>query len=410
MLSDQLRQLLTAYVDGELTNRQRRAVQRLLRRSAEARTLLRKLQEDAVRLRALPRQHLDGEFSARVVVAVRQGQAQARRREAVRQASFPLWAGFAAAAAALLAVGLGSYFYFAQSAHDAPQGDPVVENRQPSPEPTPDRNSDPGPDHKNAGGTAVADTQSKSSGKPNELSKPEELPNMPVVVGDKPKDPVGPGDVITQETPQPGMEMFLPHVVKPPFSLIEDVREIKVDKLRKDFGEETALRIELPCHDTVKGFRRLQTALKDAGGITLAIDAAAQNRLDKPRLRSNYVILVEELTAEDLVRVLARVGSDDKKAAEAKPKPDGQFSKVVVNRLSDIDLKELSAVLHVEAGQLQSNPEKAGKGTDRLALAVTYNPEQGRPKAGSPEVKRYMENRKPARKGVLQVLLVLREA
>jgi hypothetical protein len=41
-------------------------------------------------------------------------------------------------------------------------------------------------------------------------------------------------------------------------------------------------------------------------------------------------------------------------------------------------------------------------------MAVTYNPE--RPKPNSPEVKRYFDNRKPARPGALQVLLVLREA
>jgi hypothetical protein len=407
MLSDSLRQLLTAYVDGELSNRQRRAVQRLLRRSAEARTLLRKLQEDAARLRALPRQHLDGEFSARVLSAVGRSRPPARPRVAVAPASFPMWAGFAAAAAVILAVGLGSYFYFAQPAHDAPQGGLAADNHRQSGATPPGRGTEREPGPKDAGGPAVADTQPKSSGQPNEVAKAEELP-LPDVVGDKPKGPAASADPITQETPQPGMEMFRPHVVKPPFSLIENVREIKADKLRKDFDEEPALRVELPCYDTVKGFRRLQAALKDAG-ITLAIDAAAQNRLDKPKLRSNYVILVEELTADELARLLARVGADDKKAAEAKPKPEGQFTKMVVTRLSEIDLKELSAVLHVEANQLQSAPEKA-KGTDRLALAVTYNPEQGRPKAGSPEVKRYLESRKPARKGVLQVLLVLREA
>jgi hypothetical protein len=408
MLSDPLRQLLSAYVDGELSNRQRKAVQRLLRRSAEARTLLRGMQEDAARLRALPRQHLDGEFAACVVRAVRLGGAPARRREVVRHAAFPLWAGFAAAAALLLAVGVGSYFYFSQPSADVARPDALARNQQSAPVLTPDLGPEPDPDHKNAGGAAVADTQLPGD-KSNESSVPEILPNMPVAVADAPKNSAAPGDFVTQETPQPGMEMFRPHVVKPPFSLIVDVRQIKADKLRQDFGEQTALRVELPCRDTVKGFRRLQTALRDAG-ITLAIDAAAQNRLDKPRLRSNYAIFAEGLTAEELARVLAKVGSDDKKAAEAKPKPDGQFSKMVVNRLSDIDLKELSAVLRVQAGQLRSAPEKAGRVTERLALAVTYNPEQGRPKANSPEVKRYLESRKPARKGVLQVLLVLREA
>jgi len=407
MLSEPLRQLLTAFVDGELTNRQNRAVLRLLRRSAEARALLVKLQEDSARLRSLPRQHLGDVFTARVVRAVQQRQTQARRREVARQASFPVWAGFAAAAV-LFAVGLGSYFYFAQTAPDALQNNTVARHHPSSPDPAPDRSPEPPPAPKNVGGAGLADTHPAAPTKPSEPPEPEKLP-MPVAVADKPKDPVAPADVVTQETPLPGMEMFLPSVVQAPFSLITDVRDLRADKLRKEIDKETALRVELPCHDTAKGFRRLQAALKDAG-ITLAIDAGAQSRLDKPRLRSNYIILVEELTTEDLARVLARVGSDDKKAAEAKPKPDGQFSKMVVNRLSDIDLKELSAVLRVEARQLQNTPEKPGKVTDRLGLAVTYNPEQGRPRPNSPEVKRYMESRKPARQGILQVLLVLRES
>jgi hypothetical protein len=399
MLSDELRQLLTAYVDGELTNRQRKAVLRLLRRSPEARALLAKLQEDARRLRALPRHHLGEEFTARVLRSVRQRGSEERRRRAAREAALPLWTSVAAAAVVLLAVGFGSYLYFSQPGPDNPS---VAVKPAPADQP-----SDPTPDPNAVGkdnGSAVADTHNPPT-RPQEPQGPEELP-MPVVVdGDKPKDPVKPGNLFGIETPQPDMEMFKPYVVKPPFMLVEDIRTSQADRLRKSLGEETALRVELPCNDTAKGFRRLQAALREVG-VTLAIDAAAQNRLDKPRLRSNYVLFMEDLTAEELARALAKVGSEDKKAAATKPKPDGQFSKMVVNRLVEADLKELSEVLRVEPRQLQAGSGK-GKGTERLALAVTYNPE--RPKANSPEVKRYLENRKPARPGALQVLLVLRE-
>ena len=53
MLPDRLCQLLTAYVDGELTVRRARAVQRLLERTPEARELLAQLRANAERLRAL---------------------------------------------------------------------------------------------------------------------------------------------------------------------------------------------------------------------------------------------------------------------------------------------------------------------------------------------------------------------
>jgi len=136
MLSDQLRQLLSAYVDGELSNRQRKALERLLRRSPEARALLEKLRDDARRVQALPRQRLGDEFTSRVLRAVRHCQAQARQRELARQGAWPLYAAFAAAATVLLAVGLTSFFYFAQPAHQSAAGDQV----RPTTTPPPNRN------------------------------------------------------------------------------------------------------------------------------------------------------------------------------------------------------------------------------------------------------------------------------
>ncbi len=53
MLSEQYQQLLTAYVDGELSSRQTKLCSKLLRRSPEARKLLRQLQADSRELRAL---------------------------------------------------------------------------------------------------------------------------------------------------------------------------------------------------------------------------------------------------------------------------------------------------------------------------------------------------------------------
>ncbi|HEX5272698.1 MAG TPA: hypothetical protein VFW33_19510, partial [Gemmataceae bacterium] len=342
MLSDQLRQLLTAYVDGELTNRQRKAVERLLRRSPEARALLAKLQEDARRLHDLPRYRLGEEFTARVMRAVRRRGAEERRRRSAREAALPLWTSVAAAAAVLVAVGFGSYFYFTRPA----PGGPSAAVQPPPADQAPDKT--PAPQE----GARVADNSAPPPDRPSSPQPREELP-MPVAVNDdKAKDPVLPETVIGSETPQPDMEMFKPHVVKPPFMVMEDVRKLQADHLRKALGDETALRVELPCNDTAKGFRRLQAALKEVG-VTLAIDAAAQNRLDKPRLRSNYVLFVEDLTAEELARALAKVGADDKRAAVAKPRPDGQFSGLVVNRLVEADVKELSAVLRVDPAQLQ---------------------------------------------------------
>ena len=45
MLSERDLQLLTAFVDGELTRRERKVVLRLLHRSSQARSVLQELQE-----------------------------------------------------------------------------------------------------------------------------------------------------------------------------------------------------------------------------------------------------------------------------------------------------------------------------------------------------------------------------
>src|SRR5713226_4046227 len=108
MLADRYHALLTAYVDGELGARQRKAVLRLLRRSAEARVLLRQLQDDAAALRRLPRRRLGEEFPSLVLQVVRDRRLHPGRPALPRlqPRSVPAWVGVALAASILLLVGL----------------------------------------------------------------------------------------------------------------------------------------------------------------------------------------------------------------------------------------------------------------------------------------------------------------
>jgi hypothetical protein len=113
MLSDRDCQLLTAFLDGELGARQHKAALRLLRRSSEARQLLRQLQEDSHALHGMPRHALPADFAARVMrVAAERGLHPGGTRPVVRPRSIPTWAGLTAAAAVLLAVTAGSFLYF----------------------------------------------------------------------------------------------------------------------------------------------------------------------------------------------------------------------------------------------------------------------------------------------------------
>jgi anti-sigma factor RsiW len=115
MLPERYRQLLTAFVDGELNPRQRRVLNKLLRRSAEARSLLQQLQADSQELRALAPAPLQQDLSDSVLTLIAQRRIPPPR---ARVAPLPppsggaVWPYFAAAAL-LLAVGGGSYFFFA---------------------------------------------------------------------------------------------------------------------------------------------------------------------------------------------------------------------------------------------------------------------------------------------------------
>lgn len=116
MLRDRYCQLLTAYVDGVLSKRRRKTVLRLLEKSAEARTILQQLQEHAQKLQSLPHVQLPPEFPAQVVSQI--GALKPVAKPAPASAGIPTWMGISAAAAVLLAVALGSYFFFRGNTED----------------------------------------------------------------------------------------------------------------------------------------------------------------------------------------------------------------------------------------------------------------------------------------------------
>ena len=137
MLLDRNRELLTAYVDGELTGRQRRHVVRLLRRSPEARQLLQQLQEDARSLRHLPRPHLAIDLTGEVLRTILERRLMPGQRRAARLRGSTSWAGplaaWAAAAAVLLVLGAASYLYFAASLAHSLKADHARKEADPAP-------------------------------------------------------------------------------------------------------------------------------------------------------------------------------------------------------------------------------------------------------------------------------------
>jgi anti-sigma factor RsiW len=116
MLPERYRQLLTACVDGELNRRQRRRVERLLKRSPEARQVLQKLLGDARALRQLPPTPPPANLAEAVLTQIHERRLRPSRHARLNNPpALPAWTGLAAAAAVLLILGVGSYLYFAAS-------------------------------------------------------------------------------------------------------------------------------------------------------------------------------------------------------------------------------------------------------------------------------------------------------
>src|SRR5437879_440778 len=110
MLPDQVTELLTAFVDGELGQRQRKAALRLLQRSSEARELLRELQENAHKIKQLPRRKVEPSLVNDILQAIAEQQKQpAQPRPARRRRWMPY---FAASLAASLLIGVIGLLYW----------------------------------------------------------------------------------------------------------------------------------------------------------------------------------------------------------------------------------------------------------------------------------------------------------
>jgi anti-sigma factor RsiW len=437
MLPDRDRQLLTAYVDGELTGRQRRHVARLLERSDEARRLLQKLQEDSGHLRQFQTPPLGSDLSIPVLRQIAGRRLSPRRQVDGRIPSrYPAWAGAAAAAAILLVTAACSYFLFA-SALSPDSSRRVARNQQPpSAVPAKDKKS-PGPGHVAEGPKGKKDDetprpdgspsrpQAEAVQQPGEKSSTEEANAEPVITA-------------------PSMEMFKLETFNVTLPVTVKLRELDQEAARQkvldELKQDTAFRLELPCKDGTRAFERFEAAWK-ARGNSLLVDQVALGRTKQPKWKTNYVLVAEDLTPEELLQLMKQLAAEDRKG-EAKKPPDVQFDSLVLTRMTKHDHKELSDLLGIDltqtppkaTGPLGTDPKKplseataeqvakalageggvprpepgkpAAKPLEHLALALAYNPV--RPRPGSTEVKRFLESRKPARPGTVRVLLVLR--
>jgi hypothetical protein len=208
----------------------------------------------------------------------------------------------------------------------------------------------------------------------------------------------------------PSMEVFQPRSADVAVPTLFKLRELNQEKSRQALVQELshsgAFYVEILCREGTAAFPRLQAALK-ASGINVIVDQAAASRLKQPEFKTNYLVYLEDVTAEELAKLLQPLGQEEpKKDKDAKKPPVAQFNgsdpNLILCPLTPEHRRKLSAFLGVDP----KSASASSKSSEHLAIALAYSPSA--PRQQSAEVKRYLEKRKPPRKGTLQVMLVLR--
>jgi hypothetical protein len=355
MLSERQSKLLSEYLDGELSARRRRAAARLLRRSAEARSLLRQLKVNAQRLSDLPQPQLPPEFALELLRKI--GTLPPVAASAASARLVPAWLGGAVAAAVLLLVSTGSYFFFAN------------------------------------------------------ILPHEQTPAVPIA-----KEIPKQLDPLAAKIFQGTVERFgEPGIVV----AVQDLVEEKTQKrLARELKKENALHLELACKNSAQAVDGLSHAFAD-NGIKLLVDPGAKAKLKavKPA-PTEFLVYAENLSHEELANILKQLGIQEKHKSSQDRQFDSVRLETMTNEerqqlsmILGVDAKDLQpaplADLPTFIEAPKANKAKSGKSDDkeRFAMVVASNGP-----ASSAEVRQFLRSRSELRPGTLQVVLVVRPA
>jgi hypothetical protein len=356
MISEQVLELLTAYVDGELSQRQRKAVMRLLHRSSEARQILRQLQENAHKLKQLPRHKVEPSLVKDVLQAIVERQTQPR--QTLSKARRRRWLPYVAASmAASLLIGTISFLYWKNmiDSHDVPKDESFV---------------------------AKIDVPEK---KTEPLPAPTPRKAHPLV------DRIVKGTFGEFNRPLP-----------PPFSTtFADLQNGKrSDQLTRELKSEKAIQLDITVKNNPDALFRLKDVLRERK-IDLVTDASAAKTLKtKNQEKVVYLVYAENVTTDELTKLMNElsqsyvIGLNNTERKMTSP-----YKNVTVTPIAEDDKQKLAKLLGDPVGA--KSPSKAER--KAVVLPVTAN---GAP---SSEVARFAKQRSAPQPGTLQVLIRIRQ-
>lgn len=422
-----LRELLTAAIDGELTPAEQKVAQRALRQSEAARQLLAQLKADAGRLKKLPRVSAPPELAENILGAIRERAIMptplppASRRSRFDWAVLSVWVNVATAVAVLLIISFASFMYFDASKEYQTKLD-QVRNEAKQRSLLPD-----GP------GTARPSLVERGP-QPKEIT-PEigvaRLPGPSPEFGPSPREVPSDIRVAPPHDPLPEIEPFDLNKIR--VSQLIDMQELSKDeqvrkKLTSEMKKDELVRLDLFCQSTPKALELVNNAFK-ARGITVITDGYVQERLSKKRA-TELVIFTEAMSPEEVSQLLTALATDDSKSGA------GEFETVVAAPFLPGDLTRLGQLLGIsnvlpkpaggkekvditkplQAGTAKDLAEamaKMGTGSSRppkpekVAVIVAYSPMNPHPTA-SKEIKQFLDRRGERKSDAKSLMLVLR--
>ena len=423
-----LRELLTAAIDGELTPVERKTAERLLKESEAARVLYGQLKADAARLKNLPKVPAPPDLADNVMAAIRDRAMTPTPLPPSRKAApkfnwsaMPIWVSFVTAAAVLIVISIGSYLYFTASER-------YYRDQEKNVAKAPVGN---GASNSVAADTPVRDKPTIPSDKRD--PRPEVIamqPRLAPEVGPSPRDVT---DIRTGPLPDSMPEIESPQIDRIRISHLVNLHELADDdaarkKLTAEIKKDELIRLDLFCRSTPNALDLVLGGLR-ARGVATFTDAFAQDQLKK-KSPPELMIFTEAMTPDEVVQFLTALGADDQKGGA------GGFDTLVAAPFLPADLTQLSKLLGLPgvtlkapkgksgvdirkplpegtAAEVASMLAKMGSGSappprsEKVAVVVAYSPMNSNPTT-SREIKQFLDRRGDRKADAKPLMLVLK--
>jgi hypothetical protein len=386
MLADDRIQLLTAYVDGELSPRQREAVLRLLYESSEAREIVRQLQENRHKLKQLPRRKLELDFAQQVLHAIAVAPpapvplpALPVRRPVATRIRWAPYAIAGLAAAVLFTVTLAGALYVALGLpEDLFNPGDVLAKKGPEPEPMP----------------LVAEAP-KGEGR-DDVTPARKGPN-PLI-----------GRVV-----EGVYQQYAVHI--PPergfsFALDDLPKEQVATQVAAELKKSEALHLDVLVRNNPEAMHRLKAVLKKHK-IELVIDPGSTSAMQKAPAKTELLIYAENLKADEWATILKELAHHDKKAhpfqkvtvASLAPRERQQVTDLLgIDPTTRVDPKETAGIINPKVNPKAKNPPPK---KDRVAVVLPQEPQA----KASEEVRQFLLQPARPEPGSIRVLVRIRQ-